>query len=162
MGHYKMKNSPKSKSVLFGALNSKAAEFLTRKDLKEVVRNRKMGTYEEKYMSFSSFVARKFAVIYLFEKYFKRRNQIAWDNSILEVFGWKEGENKHPYQMILYRQIRDLRRDFNIEVDAIRDEKDSSGRRYYEVSDYGVFNPEVLSGILDSNAELFEKILNLN
>ena len=78
------------------------------------------------------------------------------------MFGWKEGENKHPYQMILYRQIRDLRRDFNIEVDAIRDEKDSSGRRYYEVSDYGVFNPEVLNGILDSNAELFEKILNLN
>lgn len=150
-------------AMKFSALDE---SWRMRKDLAEVIiiKDKEGHSVEQiKPLSFTAIMARKYAFIYIFSIYFTEKGEKAWRNKILKLLGWNgEGSSRHRYQMILYRQLRDLKRDFNFEVRAISAKslnKEENGLRYYEVSNYGVFDKDALNEMFEANKEVFNTIL---
>lgn len=130
-----------------------------RTDLTETVRG------EQSQVPFSAVMARRYAWIYLFVFHFSEKGSEAWINSVLRVMGWKDGDGtdvRRIYLMRLTRVLRDLRRDFDFEVKAVRRRSPEPGRdghRCFETVSYGVFAREELRRMLLSNRTVFENII---
>ena len=71
-------------------------------------------TGEKEPAYFSVMMARRYAIIYTFLLYFKKRGELAWTDSVLELLGWDNTKDKRPYRMTLYRQIKTLKQDFGV------------------------------------------------
>lgn len=128
-----------------------------RKDLVEVLKN------SEEPAVFSASMARRYAGLYIFTMYFESRGEKAWVDSVIQLFGWKEGENRTPYRMAIYNIIRGLRSDFNVEIELVKareSERCGKGFSYYTVNNFGMFNPNPLFKMLHFNAEIFERIIH--
>lgn len=137
--------------------SSKEKSWRMRKDLIEVLNN------TEEPACFSASMARKYASLYIFAMYFESRNEKVWINSVLALFGWKEGYKKNPYRMAVYNMIRSLRADFNIEIELVKAkdfERCGKGQSYYVIKDVGLFNTTPLFKMLFLNREVFEKIIH--
>jgi len=111
-------------------------------------------------------MVRKYTFLYIVNIYYARRNKRAWEISIYRLLGWNGDQSCiRIFRNQLWRQITSLRNDFGVIIARLKspkEEQEGEGSAYYEISDFGVFNPYNLNKMLDQNSLIFEKaVLNL-